>query len=198
MKQSPTTHGRTFAYCRVSTTEQTTENQIIAIRNAGHEIQTNRMVSETISGSCQAMQRQAFNNLIENRMESGDTLVVLKMDRLGRDMIDIMATLKLLDERGLKVISLDLGNVDLSSPAGKFQTQVMAAVAEFERNRIRERTREGLERAKAEGKKLGRPEATGTTQKVQKCKASDMSQSQTAAKLNIGIATVKRHWNKKL
>ncbi len=190
------TSGRLFAYCRVSTTEQTTENQIVAMHSAGYKVNRNRIITETISGSCQTMQRPEFSNLISHKMEPGDTLLVLKMDRLGRDMIDIMSTLKLLDEKGLHIISLDLGNVDLASTAGKFQMQVMAAVAEFERNRIRERTQEGLARAKAEGKKLGRPKATDTTEKVQRCKLQELSQKQTAEQLKIGIATVKRHWNK--
>ncbi len=140
--------GRTFSYLRVSTTEQTTENQQLAITTAGYQIPNNRVISETVSGSQQAMERPAFSNLVHSRMEEGDTLVVLKLDRLGRDMIDVMKTLALLAEKGIHVVSLDLGNIDLSSPAGKLQVQVMAAVAEFERNRIRERTKEGLERAK--------------------------------------------------
>ena len=74
--------------------------------------------------------------------------------------------------------------------------QVLGAVAEFERDLLIERTQQGLMRAKAEGKKLGRPEATDTTVSVQRLKAKDMTQAQTATELGIGIATVKRHWNK--
>ncbi len=74
--------------------------------------------------------------------------------------------------------------------------QMFSAFAEFERNRIRERTNEGIERAKAQGKKLGRPEARKTTLSVQEKKAEGVSQSKTAEELGIGIATVKRHWNK--
>ena len=184
--------GRTFAYCRVSTIEQTTENQILAICNSGHKVLKSRVVSETVSGSCQAMQRSAFNNLIENKMESDDTLVVLKMDRLGRDMIDIMETLETLNDKGIHVISLDLGDIDLTSPAGKLQVQVMAAVAEFERNRIRERTREGLERAKAEGKKLGRPAVSDERITQVKKLRETMSIAETAKTMGISVATVKR------
>lgn len=74
--------------------------------------------------------------------------------------------------------------------------QMFSAFAEFERNRIRERTKEGLERVKAQGKKLGRPTADKTTQSVQAKKAEGLSQSKTAEVLGLGIATVKRHWNK--
>ena len=76
--------------------------------------------------------------------------------------------------------------------------QVLGAVAEFERDLLIERTQSGLKRAKAEGKKLGRPEAVDTTKAVQKAKAKNMTQAEVAAELDIGIATVKRHWNKAL
>lgn len=185
---------RTFAYCRVSTLEQTVQNQIIAIGNAGYDVPESRVVSETVSGSCQAMQRQGFQLLIEHKMEAGDTLVILKLDRLGRDMIDVMNTIEKLSEKKISVISLDIGIIDLASPSGKLQVQVMAAVAEFERNRIRERTKEGLARAKAEGKKLGRPAADGKKiEAVKYCRQEEkLSIAQTAGKLGISVATVKR------
>ncbi|HDY7818070.1 recombinase family protein [Vibrio vulnificus] len=190
------TTGRIFAYCRVSTVEQTTENQIIAIRNAGYEVEENRVISETVSGSVLAMERKEFKTLVEHKLESGDTLVVLKLDRLGRDNIDVQQTIEKLTVKGIKVISLDLPVADLSSAEGKLMLQMFSAFAEFERNRIRERTQEGLNRAKAQGKKLGRPAAKGTTENVQRCKEEGLSQSATAKELGIGIATVKRHWNK--
>ena len=76
--------------------------------------------------------------------------------------------------------------------------QLFSSFAEFERNRIRERTQEGLAKAKAEGKKLGRPEAKETTRKVLAKKSEGLSQSQAASALSLGIATVKRHWNKEV
>lgn len=184
---------RTFAYCRVSTLEQTVNNQRMAIAAAGYRIPENRIIAETVSGSCQAMQRKGFQQLIEHKMEPGDTLVILKLDRLGRDMIDVMDSLNQLSEKGISVISLDLGAIDLTSSAGKLQVQVMAAVAEFERNRIRERTREGLTRAKAEGKKLGRPPTdVKRIEAVKRCRQEGLSIARTAEKLNISVATVKR------
>jgi len=187
---------RTFAYCRVSTTEQTTENQIQAILKAGYEVQPNRVTSETVSGSIQAMKRPEFSRLLD-RMESGDRLVVLKLDRLGRDNIDIQQTITALNERGISVQSLDLPQMDLNSSSGQLMLQMFSAFAEFERNRIRERTADGLARAKAEGKRLGRPSgAAGTTNAVQGAKRDGLSQSQAAARLGLSIATVKRHWNK--
>ncbi len=73
--------------------------------------------------------------------------------------------------------------------------QMFSAFAEFERSRIRARTKEGIERAKVQGKKLGRPKAHKTTSVIQVLKAAGKSQSKTAQELGLGIATVKRHWN---
>lgn len=187
---------RIFSYCRVSTTEQTTENQILAIRQKGYEVNDARTISETVSGSVEAMKREKFKMLINHQMERGDMLVVLKLDRLGRDNIDVQNTINLLTDKGIKVACLDLPVADLSSAEGKLMLQMFSAFAEFERNRIRERTKEGLDRAKAQGKKLGRPEAHGTTQSVQAKKTEGLSQSKAAEALGLGIATVKRHWNK--
>ncbi|MFA0055374.1 recombinase family protein [Vibrio echinoideorum] len=185
---------RTFAYCRVSTTEQTTENQVIAIANAGYDVERHRVISETIGGSVKAMERPEFSRLVD-RLESGDSLVVLKLDRLGRDAIDVQQTVQALSYIGVKLVCLDLPVVDLSSAEGRLMLQMFGAFAEFERNRIRERTAQGLERAKAEGKKLGRPPALETTGKVHRAKAQGMGQSEAARFLGLGLSTVKRHWN---
>ncbi|HAV1398204.1 TPA: recombinase family protein [Vibrio parahaemolyticus] len=186
---------RTFAYCRVSTTEQTTANQVLALRNAGYDVQSNRVIEDVVSGSVCAMERQGFKSLVEHKLEAGDTLVVLKLDRLGRDAMDVQKTIELLLERGVKVVSLDLPVSDLTSPEGKLMMQLMGAFAEFERNRIRERTVEGQNRARAEGKTIGRPEATKTKLAVQECKAEGLSQSKTAERLGVSVSTVKYHWN---
>src|SRR5690554_6646950 len=159
MTPEVSTLSRTFAYLRVSTTEQSTENQRIAIERAGYSLEAQRIISEEISGGVPALQRPAFAALVEHKLEHGDTLVVLKLDRLGRDNIDIQQTIQMLQCRGIKVLSLDLPVGELTSANGKMMMQIFAAFAEFERNRIKERTREGLERARNEGKKLGRPEA---------------------------------------
>ena len=89
-------------------------------------------------------------------LEEGDILVVTKLDRLGRDAIDVRMTIKSLARVGVRVHCLALGNVDLTSPTGKMTMGVLSAVAEFERDLLVERTRAGLERAKGEGKKLSR------------------------------------------
>ncbi|MBY7974599.1 recombinase family protein [Vibrio fluvialis] len=185
---------RTFAYCRVSTTEQTTDNQVQEIRKRGYDIPDTRVVSETVSGGVQAMKRTEFKMLVEHKLEAGDTLVVLKLDRLGRDNIDVQQTISMLMDKGIKVVSLDLPVTDLTSAEGKLMLQLFSAFSEFEKNRIRERTQEGLQRAKNEGKVLGRPVAVETTNAVQKAKQSGLSQSQIVQQLGISLSTVKRHW----
>lgn len=188
--------GRTFAYCRVSTSEQTVANQILAIRNAGYDIEEHRIISETVSGSIPATERNEFKMLIDHKLEAGDKLVVLKLDRLGRDNIDVQHTISMLLDKGITPISLDLPTADLSSAEGRLMLQMFSAFAEFERNRIRERTVEGQVRAKAEGKVIGRPEAISTTIKVQECRMKGLSQSKTVKQLGLSLPTIKRHWNK--
>jgi len=149
---------RVFAYCRVSTTDQTTQNQIIEIKAAGFAIEVQRLIEESVSGSVAAKERPGFTKLID-RMESGDILVVTKLDRLGRNAMDVRATVEQLASLGVRVHCLALRGVDLTSPAGKMTMQVIAAVAEFERDLLLERTQSGINRAKAAGKQFGRPPA---------------------------------------
>lgn len=149
---------RVFAYCRVSTTDQTTQNQSLEIQAAGFAIEAQRLIEERISGSVAAKERPGFTKLVD-RMESGDILVVTKLDRLGRNAMDVRATIEQLANSGVRVHCLALGGVDLTSPAGKMTMQVIAAVAEFERDLLIERTQSGIKRAKAAGKQLGRPPA---------------------------------------
>jgi putative DNA-invertase from lambdoid prophage Rac len=144
-----------FAYCRVSTGEQTTENQIQEIRAAGFALDARRVVEETISGSSAAAQRPGFARLLD-RLERGDAIVVTKLDRLGRNTIDVLATLDKLTAMGVRVHCLALGGIDLTSAAGKMTVGVLAAVAQFERDLLIERTQAGLKRAKAEGRVGGR------------------------------------------
>ena len=147
---------RVFAYCRVSTAEQTTDTQIHEIQAAGFNIESRRVIAETVSGSTPAMERKGFRKLID-RLDWEDVLIVTKLDRLGRNAMDVRATVERLAEMQVRVHCLALGGVDLTSAAGKMTMAVIAAVAEFERDLLVERTQAGLSRAKAQGKKLGRP-----------------------------------------
>ncbi|MFN3878023.1 MAG: recombinase family protein [Brevundimonas sp.] len=148
---------RTFVYARVSTLGQTTDNQIQEIKAAGFSVEEKRIVTETISGSTSAMERPAFAALVAHKLEPGDVLLVTKLDRLGRNAMDVRATVDSLAAMGVKVHCLALGCADLTSAAGRMTMGVLAAVAEFERDLLIERTQAGLVRAKGEGKTLGRP-----------------------------------------
>lgn len=187
---------RPFIYARVSTEGQTTENQIQEIRGSNFEVVPHRIFEEVISGSVAARERPVFKKLLE-RLEPDDVLVVTKMDRLGRNAMDVREIVESLKERGVRVYCLALGGIDLTSPAGKVTMQLLAAVAEFEKDLLVERTKAGLARAKAQGKRLGRPVAVETTALVQQLKQQNLSQSEVAARAKLGLATVKRHWNKK-
>lgn len=154
---------RVFAYCRVSTSDQTTDNQTLEIAAAGFQVTPQRTVTETISGSVPASERKGFAGLI-NRLEAGDVLIVTKLDRLGRNAMDVRATVEALSGMGVRVHCLALGGVDLTSPAGKMTMGVIAAVAEFERDLLVERTQSGLTRAKAAGKTFGRPKVLSGAQ----------------------------------
>ncbi len=185
---------RTYYYCRVSTTEQTVENQINEFINRGYDVQPHRVVSETISGSVDTMKRQAFRNMVENKLERGDTLVVLKLDRLGRDSINVEQTIDDLIKRGIEIHSLDLPIKDLGSNEGKLMLKVFSAFSEFERGRIRERTIEGQARARAEVKSIGRPAKT-TPEKVWELRQT-MSIASTAKYLGVSATTVKSLYKK--
>ncbi len=154
---------RTFAYCRVSTAEQTTDNQVHEIEGAGFAIDPKRIVAETVSGSVAAVERKGFSKLLD-RMEAGDVLIVTKLDRLGRSALDVRNTIDRLAAEGIRVHCLALGGVDLTSAAGRMTMSVIIAVAEFERDLLIERTQAGLQRAKAAGKTLGRPQALTSDQ----------------------------------
>ena len=147
---------RVFAYCRVSTADQTTDNQIQEIAAAGFTVQKGRVIAETVSGSVPAMKRKGFLALL-NKLEAADVLIVTKLDRLGRNAMDVRASVERLASIGVRVHCLALGGVDLTSPAGKMTMGVIAAVAEFERDLLIERTQSGLARVKSQGKVLGRP-----------------------------------------
>jgi len=155
---------RVFAYARVSTVEQLTENQREQIAAAGYDIKPKLFIEEKVSGSVPAAQRAGFQKLLE-RMDEGDTLVVTKLDRIGRDSIDVQQTVEHFQREGIRLVVLQLGNLDLTSSAGSLMVKMLAAVADFERELIIERTQAGQARARAAGTHMGRP--AKTTEKEQ-------------------------------
>jgi putative DNA-invertase from lambdoid prophage Rac len=184
---------RTFAYCRVSTADQTTANQVLEIQTAGFVVDKRRTLTENISGSIAASERPQFAKLLD-RLESGDVLLVTKMDRLGRSAMDVRATVERLAAMGVRVHCLALGGVDLTSAAGKMTMGVLNTVAEFERDLLIERTQAGLARARAEGKTLGRrPALTAAEQAdaLRKIKAG-ISIAQLARDYKVARQTIMR------
>ena len=137
-----------FGYGRVSTSQQDTANQRLELGQAGWQI--DYWFTDVVSGKVPAMQRKAFSEML-NKIRDGETLVVAKLDRLGRDAIDVLQTVRALADRNIKVIVHQLGTTDLTSAAGKLLLSMLAAVAEMERDLLIERTQAGLSRAKAEG-----------------------------------------------
>jgi len=154
-----------FGYGRVSTGQQTVENQRHELERAGYQIEPDFwFADEGVSGKVAASQRPAFKRLL-GQIRKNETLVVSKLDRLGRDAIDVLQTVRNLGERGVKVIVLQLGTTDLTSAAGKLLLSMLAAVGEMERDLLVERTQAGLRRARAEGRALGRPSKTTPEQR---------------------------------
>jgi len=184
---------RTFLYCRVSTSDQSTDNQVNEVEAAGFKVEPRRIVVETVSGSVPAMERKGFAKLLD-RMEAGDVLLVTKLDRLGRNAMDVRSTVDRLSDERIRVHCLALGGVDLTSPAGRMSMQVIAAVAEFERDLLIERTQAGLNRAKAQGKALGRPQSLNTVQQEEiiAARAQGVSLGVLAAKYGVSRAAIQR------
>ena len=136
-------------YARVSTRDQNSELQTTTLADAGCE----RIFEESASGA-QKNRPQLKEAL--SFLREGDTLVVWKLDRLARSLRQLIETVEDLHERGISFISLT-ENIDTTTPGGKMIFHVFGALAEFERELIRERTNAGLKAAKDRGVKLGRP-----------------------------------------
>jgi DNA invertase Pin-like site-specific DNA recombinase len=145
-------------YCRVSTSEQTTENQKIRLTEYSNRQGWEYEVIEEVESSRKT--RPKKQELLKRlRMKEFDTLLVWKLDRWARSSYELLGEIQELYNKGVTFISLN-DNIDLSTSAGKLQFQILSAFAEFERNLIRERTLEGLNRAKSQGKQLGRPKGS--------------------------------------
>ena len=140
-----------------------------------------------------ASERPQFRILLD-KIRDRETLVVSKLDRLGRYAQDVGATIRALSARGIEVVVLQLGKLDLASAAGKLMLTMLAAVAEMERDMLVERTQSGLARAKAEGKRLGRPPRATDVQRaaITKRFKADESISSLAREYGISRASVMR------
>ena len=184
----------TFAYVRVSTSDQTVENQALEIEKAGYV--PDAIYSDTISGKVPAMARPGFASMMDSitRTRTAKRLIVSKLDRLGRDTTDIIGTVRSLEGVGCTVRVLQLGDLDLTCPAGKLIMTTLAAVSEMERDLIIERTIAGLARARAEGKRLGRPKSTTdkTAAAIRAELGAGASISKVARTFGVSRATIMR------
>jgi putative DNA-invertase from lambdoid prophage Rac len=177
-----------IAYVRVSTDDQTTKAQ-------RHTIESRYKVSrwfsdEATSGAIKAKDRDGFGQLL-SYVREGDTVVVYAIDRLGRNTIDVLETVEALKDKGVAVLSIREG-FDLSTPMGKMMLTMLAGLAELERSNIKERQLAGLERARAEGKNLGREKVIDDGAVVKWRQENGASIKATAEQFDISPASVKR------
>ncbi len=147
-----------IGYIRVSKQEQNEALQRDTLKEAGCE----KYFSDKMTGS--TFERKGLEELLAF-VRPGDTVIVWKLDRLGRSLKDLIETLNLLNNRGIDFISLT-ESIDTTTPSGKLIFHLMGALAEFERDLIRERTNAGLAAARARGRIGGRPRRLATNGKV--------------------------------
>ena len=142
-----------LGYARVSRTDQHVEQQESALHEAGCE---KIFVDHGVSGATKS--RPELDKLLD-QLRAGDVVYVTKIDRLSRSLQQMLEVVRAIEERGAGIVSLAESTIDTRSAAGKLVFGVFSVVAEFERDRIRERTKDGLVRAKTNGTRLGRPPA---------------------------------------
>ncbi|WP_394252915.1 recombinase family protein [Arthrobacter pityocampae] len=144
---------RHLGYTRVSTSAQDAKLQLDALVAAG--VQKRDVFADVTSGSRAAVERPGMQKLLEYASE-GDTLVVWRVDRLGRSLIDVLNTVNMLRERGILVRSLSDG-IDPETSTGRLMLNMLATLAEYERELIVERVNAGLVAARQNGTRFGRP-----------------------------------------
>jgi DNA invertase Pin-like site-specific DNA recombinase len=182
-----------IGYARVSTQDQTLALQNDALRKAG----CGKTYTDTISGS--TTERKGLDQALAH-LRAGDTLVVWRLDRLGRSLPHLIQTITSLESQGIGFKSLT-ENIDTTTSGGKLIFHIFGALAEFERNLIRERTLAGLESARARGRVGGRPKLDSNNKKAQlarelyKDKTKEISD--ICQVLHISRATFYRYINQK-
>ena len=176
-----------IGYARVSTQEQSLTLQVDALEKNGCE----KIYEDRISGS--KSEREGLSAAFESLRE-GDTLMIWKLDRIGRSLKHLITLISELEERGIHFKSIT-DSIDTSTPAGRFFFHVMASLAQMERELIIERTRAGLEAAKKQGRVGGRKRSM-TNSKIASAKRllkSGALPRDVAADLNISVATLYRY-----
>ena len=182
---------RAALYARLSTGDQTCENQLIELRRyceaRGWPVRR-EYVDQGVSGSKD--RRPALDELgADARRRRFDVLVCWRLDRLGRNLKHLVTLLEELQALGIGFVSLGEG-IDLGTPAGRLQLHILAALAEFERARIQERVKAGLARVKASGRKLGRPEKTLPADQIEAVRG--LSIRDAARRLGVSRSTAHR------
>jgi DNA invertase Pin-like site-specific DNA recombinase len=188
---------RAAIYARVSTDGQTTDNQVIALREIagrrGWEI-VEVYTDQGISGSKGRDKRPGFDRMLKdaNRRKC-DVLMAWAIDRMGRSLRDLIDTIEHLEAVGIDLY-LDQQAIDTTTPTGKLLFQVTGAFAEFERSMIRQRVNAGLARARAQGKRLGRPRIDQKTEHAVRIALASgtMGMLKIAAAFGVGSGTVQR------
>ena len=176
-----------IGYCRTSTVDQRygLTAQIETLESEGVE----KIFSEQISS---VAKRPELESALDFCRE-GDVLVVTKLDRLARSIHDLWKIVNRLEEKKVELKILDL-NLDTSTPTGRLMLSMMGALAQFEREMLLERQREGIERAKAEGKFKGRkPTAREKQPEIQRMRSDGMKPDAIAAELGISRMSVYRY-----
>ena len=177
-----------YGYMRISTGDRTVDVQRDALVSAG--IPEENIYSDTITGSTRISRRPEFEKL-RARLRQGDILVVWKIDRLGRSILDLIDTVFDLLERGVTVRSIT-DAVDSSTPMGRALIELLASVAELERENIRERVRAGMRAARQRGTHCGRPRMANreTAEVIREHLRHDASVRDIARQLNISVSLI--------
>lgn len=179
-----------IAYTRVSTDGQSIEAQRHAIGHRYNVSEDGWFSDEATSGTTKAMDRKGFGALF-SYARKGDTVVVAAIDRLGRNTIDVLETVEALKAKGVTVVSMREG-FDLSNPTGKLMLTLLAGVAELERENIRARQMAGINKAKADGRRLGAPKQHDDSAIAAWRKETGSSIAATAEHWKVSQSTVKR------
>jgi DNA invertase Pin-like site-specific DNA recombinase len=189
---------RVGVYCRVSTTGQTAENQLLALRSfaTARGWAVTEFVDHGISGAQE--KRPALDALhTAVRARRLDVVACVKLDRLARSVHHLVAMVREFEALGVDLVVLDQA-IDTTTPAGRLLFHVLAAISEFERDLIRDRVLAGLRRAKAQGVRLGRPRAVVDVLRARAMLAEGTSLRQISKKLHVALATLARAVPKKL
>jgi len=174
---------RLFGYARVSTSQQSLDIQIKALKEAG--VKPSRIFSDKATG--RHMEREGLR-LLQIKVEEGDMIFVTRLDRLGRDTSDMIQLIKAFDNLGVAVRFLDEG-ISTEGTVGKMVVTILSAVAQAERQRILERTNEGRIDAKARGIKFGR-KRTVDRKKLLVLHENNVGATDIAKQMGIGRSTV--------